>query len=78
MRRMTFEIPEEVAERFQSEVPVLVAKLLQPRVSPQMTDDEWAAAAKEANADAQLKSDIDEWQAFSDPIEEQWNAPSPR
>ena len=78
MRRMTYEIPEVVAERFESEVPVLVAKLLQPQVSPKMTDEEWTAAANGANADEQLKADIDEWQAFSDPIEEPWNAPSPR
>jgi hypothetical protein len=78
MRRMTFEIPEEVAERFESEVPVLVAQLLRPQVSPVMTADEWAAAASAANADEQLNADIHEWQAFSDPIEEPWNAPSPR
>ena len=78
MRRMTFEIPEEVAERFESEVPVIVAKLLQPLATPVLTDEEWAAAANAANADEQLNADIDEWQAFSDPIEEPWNAPSPR
>ena len=43
-----------------------------------MTDEEWTAAANGADADEQLKADIDEWQAFSDPIEEPWNAPSPR
>ncbi len=78
MRRMTFEIPKEVAERFESEVPALVAQLLQPRVSPAMTAEEWAAAASAANADEKLNADIHEWQPFSDPIEEQWNAPSPR
>jgi len=82
MRRMTFEIPEEVAERFENEVPVLVARLLRPRVSPKLTDEQWAAAANAANADEQLNADIDDWQAFSDPIQEPiqepWNAPSPR
>ena len=51
---------------------------MRPQASPNLTDEEWAAAANAANADEQLKADIDEWQAFSDPMEERWNAPSPR
>jgi hypothetical protein len=84
LRKMTFEIPDEVAERFISEVPAseqsgVVTKLLQRRVSrPRLTEEEWAAVCEAANADDQLNADIDEWQGFSDSIEEPWNAPSPR
>jgi hypothetical protein len=84
MRQMTFEIPGEVAERFVSQVPAaeqsnLVANLLQRHVSrPTLTEEQWDAACEAANADETLNADIEEWQAFSDPIEEPWNAPSPR
>jgi len=83
MRRMTFEIPDEVAERFVSAVPAseqstMVAKFLQRASRPTLTEEQWDEAASAANADAQVNADIEEWQAFSDPIEEPWNAPSPR
>jgi hypothetical protein len=85
MRRMTFEIPDEVAEEFNRAVPAseqsaYVARQLQRRASgPTLTQEQWDEAAKAATADEQLNADINEWQgAFSDPIEEPWNAPSPR
>lgn len=52
MRQMTFDIPDEVAERFCSEVPASeqseeVTKLLRRRLSrpklPTLTDEEWEA-----------------------------------
>jgi len=52
MRQMTFEIPDEVAERFSSEVPASerseeVTKLLQRRlfkpIWPTLTDEQWEA-----------------------------------
>ena len=83
MRQMTFEIPEEVADEFDRAVPAseqssYVARQLQRASQPSLTQEQWDEAAKAANGDAQLNADIDEWQAFSDPIEEPWNAPSPR
>jgi hypothetical protein len=84
MRHMTFEIPDEVAQDFENRVPpseqsCFVTHLLQHSVSsPMLTEDEWNEASKSANADELLKADIQEWQAFSDPIEEPWDAPSPR
>ena len=84
MRQMTFEIPEEVADEFNRAVPAseqsaFVARQLKRRASrPTLTQEQWDAAAVGANADDQLNADVEEWQAFSDPIEEPWNAPSPR
>jgi hypothetical protein len=84
MRQMTFDIPEEIAEQFCSDVPAsersayVTKKLQRPASRLSLTEEQWDAAAKAANADEQLNADIEEWQAFSDPIEEPWNAPSPR
>jgi hypothetical protein len=83
MRQMTFDIPDDVAERFSGVVPAseqstVVAKLLRRASRQTLTEEQWDEAANAANADAQLNADIEEWQAFSDPIEEPWNAPSPR
>jgi len=86
MRQMTFEIPEEVAEQFESEVPVPeqsaeVTKLLLWRVSrptKQMQDAEIIAACDAVNADPELNELMEDWQAASDPIEEPWDEPAPR
>ncbi len=52
MRQMTFDIPDEVAERFSSEVPASeqsqeVTKLLRRRlfkpIWPTLTDEQWEA-----------------------------------
>ena len=84
MRQMTFQIPDDVAEEFNRAVPAseqsaYVARQLMRRAArPALTQEQWDEVAKAANADEQLNADIDEWQSFSDPIEEPWNAPSPR
>jgi hypothetical protein len=86
MRQMTFEIPEEVAERFISEVPesersAEMTKLLLWRVSrptKQMEDVELIAACDAVNADPELNELMEDWQAAGDPIEEPWDEPAPR
>ena len=84
MRKITFEIPEEIAERFLEVVPPAeqsgeVSRLLERRATqPLLSEADWDAAADAANGDAALNADIDTWQALSDPMEEPWNAPSPR
>ena len=55
MRQMTFDIPEEVAERFTSEVPaaeqssVVPKLLLRRRPTPKFTDEQWDAVCNAAN-----------------------------
>ncbi len=83
MRQMTFEVPEDVADNFDRAVPAseqsaMVARLMRRASRPTLTEQQWDEAAKSANSDEQLNADIEEWQAVSDPIEEPWNAPSPR
>ncbi|HEY1744946.1 MAG TPA: hypothetical protein VGG18_17380 [Granulicella sp.] len=86
MRQMTFDIPDEVAERFNSEVPAseqsgVVAKLLlRRRTTPIWTDEQLAAACDALNADpniAELERDMD---ALSgDGLDEYpWDAPASR
>jgi len=86
MRKMTFDIPDEVAERFNSEVPAseqsgVVAKLLlRRRTTPTWTDEQLAAACDALNADpniAELERDMD---ALSgDGLDEYpWDAPASR
>jgi len=85
MRQMTFEIPDEVAEVFLKDFPgaeersvEITSYILRHRAKKVYTDAELIAAADAANADEVLNRDIEEWQSFSDPIEEPWDAPSPR
>jgi hypothetical protein len=83
MRRMTFEIPEDMAERFSAEVPAdeqlrVVVTAIRRRITPSWTDEELEAACEAANNDPALNAFIDEWQAFSDPIEEPWDEPAAR
>jgi len=83
MRQMTFEIPDEVAERFSSEVPVdeqsrVVLGAIRRRITPMWTDEQLEAACEVANNDPELNAFIDEWQAFGDPIEEPWDESASR
>jgi len=60
MRQMTFEIPEELAERFESEVPeseqsAVVAELLQRASRRRLTEEQWAAACDAANNDPETQ-----------------------
>jgi len=83
MRQMTFDIPDEVAERFSTEVPAdeqsrVVVTAIRSRITPSWTDEELEAACEAANNDPELNALIDDWQAFSDPIEEPWDEPATR
>ena len=79
MRQMTFEIPEEVAEQFESEVPVPeqsaeVTKLLLRRVSrPTLTEEQWAAVCKAANNDPETQQIQREMAALPDTMTEEWD-----
>ena len=71
--RMTLSIPDHVARRFQAAIPPrqrsrLVTRLLERELSQH--DDVLAAACREANRDRALESEVDEWQAFDDGVEE--------
>ncbi len=84
-RQMTFDIPDEIAEDFIKDVPeaeersgLITSYILHRRAKKVYSEADWIAAADAANADEVLNHDIDEWQSFSDPIEEPWDAPSPR
>jgi hypothetical protein len=76
MRKMTFTIPDDLASSFARAVPSakrsrFVAEAL--RVTLRQREQSLAAACDAVNADAQLNSLTDEWQAIIDPIEEPWN-----
>jgi hypothetical protein len=79
LRKMTFEIPDEVAERFISEVPAseqsgVVTKLLQRRVPrPRLTEEEWAAVCEAANNDPETKQIQAEFDALPDTMTEAWD-----
>jgi hypothetical protein len=78
MRQMTFEIPEEVAERFESEVPAseqssIVAKLLQRASRPRLTEEQWAAACEAANNDPETQEIQREMAALPDTMTEEWD-----
>jgi len=54
MRQVTLEIPNELAERFDREVPAAeqsseLMRLLRRRLTPKLTDEQWAAACDGAN-----------------------------
>ena len=72
MRQMTFDIPDEVAERFSSEVPAseqsaVVAKLLRRRVSrPTLTEEQWVAVCEAANNDPETQEIQREMDALPD------------
>ena len=71
--RMTFSLPDPLAQRFLASIPprrrsATVARLLEKELADQERDLE--AACRAANEDAALNREIDEWQAFDDPVEE--------
>ncbi len=60
MRRMTFEIPDEVADRFDSEVPAseqssTVTKLLRRASTPKLTEEQWAEICEAVNNDPETQ-----------------------
>ena len=80
MRQMTFEIPEEVAEQFESEVPVpeqsaeVTRLLLRRRVSrPALTEEDWARACEAANIDPETQEIEREMAALPDTMTEEWD-----
>ncbi len=59
MRQMTFDIPDEIAERFNSELPVdeqsrFVESAIRRRITPELTDEQWAAAIEALNTDPDI------------------------
>jgi hypothetical protein len=71
--RITLSIPDRVARRFQAAVPPrqrsrLITQLIELKL--QEKDDTLAAACHAANRDRALAREVDEWQAFEDPVEE--------
>lgn len=79
MRKMTFDIPDEVADRFSSEVPPaeqssLVTKLLRRQVlRPSLTEDQWAAACEAANRDPETQQIQADFDALPDTMTEKWD-----
>ena len=79
MRQMTFEIPEEVAAQFESQVPVteqsvVVAKLLKGRVfRRELTEEEWDTVCQAANDDPETQQIEREMAALPDTMTEEWN-----
>jgi metal-responsive CopG/Arc/MetJ family transcriptional regulator len=70
--RMTFSLPESLAQRFLASIPprkrsATVAKLLEKELDEQ--EHELEAACHAANADEALNEEIAEWQAFEDDME---------
>ena len=71
--RITLSIPETVARRFRASVPQrqrsrLVTALLEKELAKQ--EGSLAEACLAANRDRALETEIDEWQAFEDGVEE--------
>ncbi len=79
MRKMTFEIPEDVAERFERSVLApeqsgVVTKLLRqwsPR--PKLTEAEWDALCELANNDPETQEIEREMAALPDTMTEDWH-----
>jgi hypothetical protein len=69
--KLTVSIPDEIVHRFQAAVPArqrsrLVARLLEQSLAEH--EDALAAVCRQANRDAILAKEIDEWQAFDDGV----------
>ncbi len=67
--RITLSIPDEVARRFRTVVPLQqrsrwMTRLLERELAD--LDDSLAAACRAANRDAALREEIGDWQAFDD------------
>ncbi|MDQ2925778.1 MAG: hypothetical protein M3R43_09520 [Acidobacteriota bacterium] len=81
MRKVTFTIPDEVLTPFLRSIPSsrrshYVTDAIRRRLREQ--EEALAAACDAVNADPELNALIDDWQAFSDPIEEPWVEPAAR
>ena len=81
MRQMTFDIPDEVAEQFSSEVPaseqsgVVTKFLLRRRPTPKLTDEQWDAVCSAANNDPETQEIQREMAALPDTMTEEWDNP---
>jgi metal-responsive CopG/Arc/MetJ family transcriptional regulator len=69
--RMTFSLPEALAQRFLAAIPfrersATVARLLEDELAKR--DKNLAAACRAANADDALNAEIAEWQSFEDDV----------
>ncbi len=78
MRQMTFEIPEDVAERFSSEVPAseqseVVTRLLRRSTRPKLTEEQWDAICNAANNDPETQEIEREMAALPDTMTEEWD-----
>ncbi len=78
MRQMTFDIPDEVAERFSSEVSVdeqsrIVLKAIRRRITPKLTEEQWAAVCEAANNDPETQQIQAEFDAIPDTFDEVWD-----
>lgn len=76
MRKMTFTIPDEVANPFLRMIPSarrskFVADALKKTLKER--EDALIAACDAVNADPALNTLVDEWQAVNDRIEEPWD-----
>jgi len=86
MRQITFEIPEEVAEQFESDVPPaersneLTRLILHRRPRRQMTDAEWDVACDAVNTDSDITELEHDMDALSgDGLDEYpWESPASR
>ena len=78
MRKMTFEIPDDVAEGFNRAVPAgeqsaFVTRQLQLVVSaPTLTEEQWAAICEAANNDPETQEIEREMAALPDTMTEEW------
>jgi hypothetical protein len=80
MRKMTFTIPDEVATPFLRAVPsARRSKFVADALRKTLKDRESAliAACDAVNADPELKTLVDDWQAVIDPILEPWDEGTP-
>ncbi len=80
MRQMTFDIPDEVADRFSSEVPVdeqsrVVLRAMRRRITPKLTEEQWDAICEAANNDPETQEIEREMAALPDTMMEEWNDP---
>lgn len=69
--RMTFSLPDDLAQKFLATVPnrersMTVAKLLEQELSQR--ENKLAAACHAANEDESLNAEIAEWQAFDEEL----------
>jgi len=78
MRQMTFDIPDEVAERFSTEVSAdeqsrVVLKAIRRRITPRLTEEQWAAVCEAANNDPETQQIQAEFDAIPDTFDEVWD-----